>query len=69
MRRCGPAQFTAAYTSSFGHCDLSPPELVAGVEAVMQRVTTGHWGDVATAASLEQAAAATGLGAAHFAAY
>jgi len=58
-----------AYTSSFGHCHFSPSELVAGVEAVMRRVTTGHWGDVATAASLEQAAAATGLGAARFTSY
>ena len=58
-----------AYTSSFGHCNFSPSELVAGVQAVMRRVTTGHWGDVATAASLEQAAAATNLGPAHFTSY
>jgi hypothetical protein len=58
-----------AYTSSFGHCNFTPSELVAGVEAVMRRVTAGHWGDVATAASLEQAAAATGLGGARFTSY
>ena len=51
-----------AYTESFGHCNFSPSELVAGVEAIMHRVTTGQWGSVATAASLEQAADATNLG-------
>ena len=39
-----------AYTDSFGHCNFSPSELVAGVQAVMHRVTTGHWDDVATTA-------------------
>jgi hypothetical protein len=58
-----------AYTESFGHCNFSPSELVAGVEAIRQRVTTGRWGDVATAASLEQAADATDLGPANFTDY
>ena len=58
-----------AYTSSFGHCNFSPAELVAGVGAVMQRVTTGYWGDAATAASLERAANATKLGPANFTSY
>jgi hypothetical protein len=58
-----------AYTESFGHCNFSPSELVAGVEAISQRVSTGRWGDVATAASLEQAADATNLGPANFTNY
>jgi hypothetical protein len=58
-----------AYTESFGHCNFSPSELVAGVQAVMHRVVTGHWDDVATAASLEQAATATNLGPAKFTNY
>jgi hypothetical protein len=58
-----------AYTESFGHCNFSPSELVAGVQAVMHRVVTGHWDDVATAASLEQAADATNLGPAKFTNY
>ena len=58
-----------AFTESFGHCNFSSSELVAGVEAIMHRVTTGHWDDVASAASLERAADATGLGAAHFTRY
>ena len=51
-----------AYTESFGHCNFSPAELVAGVKAIMQRVTTGQWGDAATRASLEHAAVALKLG-------
>jgi hypothetical protein len=58
-----------AYTESFGHCNFSPSELVAGVQAVMHRVTTGHWDDAATAGSLEQAADALNLGPAHFTDY
>ncbi len=58
-----------AFTESYGHCNFSSAELVAGVEAIMHRVTRGQWGNVATAASLEQAAEATGLGQAHFANY
>ena len=58
-----------AFTESFGHCNFSPSELVAGVQAVMHRVTTGYWDNVATAASLEQAADATNLGPASFTRY
>jgi hypothetical protein len=58
-----------AFTESFGHCNFSPSELVAGVQAVMHRVTTGHWDNAATAASLERAAAATNLGPANFTRY
>jgi hypothetical protein len=58
-----------AYTESFGHCNFSSAELVAGVQALMHRVTTGHWGNVATAASLEQAATALNLGPARFTDY
>jgi hypothetical protein len=58
-----------AFTESFGHCNFSPSELVAGVQAVMHRVTTGHWDNVAAAASLEHAADATNLGPANFTRY
>jgi hypothetical protein len=58
-----------AYTESFGHCNFSPSELVAGVQAITQRVATGQWGNVATAASLEQAAGATNLGPANYVNY
>jgi hypothetical protein len=44
------------------HCNFNPAELVAGVEAVQQRVQTGQWGDLADPAVLNAAATATGLG-------
>jgi hypothetical protein len=55
-----------AYTETFGHCNFSPAELVAGVHALMHRITSGHWGDAATTASLEAAATALNLGPARF---
>jgi hypothetical protein len=58
-----------AYTESFGHCNFSSAELVAGVQALMHRVTTGHWDNVATTASLERAATALNLGPARFTDY
>lgn len=58
-----------AYTETFGHCNFSPAELVAGVQAVMHRVTAGQWGNAATAASLEAAATALNLGPARFTDY
>jgi hypothetical protein len=58
-----------AYTESFGHCNFSSSELVAAVQAMMHRVITGHWGDAATAASLQAAATALNLGAARFVDY
>jgi len=58
-----------AFTESYGHCNFSPAELVAGVHAIMHRVTTGQWGDAATTASLEQAATALNLGPARFTDY
>jgi hypothetical protein len=58
-----------AYTQSFGHCNFSAAELVAGVQALLHRVTTGHWGDVATASSLQKAATALNLGPARFTCY
>jgi hypothetical protein len=62
-------QLRQAYTESFGHCNFSPAELVAGVQAVMHGVTTGRWGDVATTVSLERAATALNLGSARFTDY
>ena len=58
-----------AYTESYGHCNFSTAELVAGVQALMHRVTTGQWGNAATTASLEQAATALNLGPARFTDY
>jgi hypothetical protein len=67
VARAGSASLLRqAYTSSFGHCNFSSAELVAGVQAVLHRVSTGHWDDVATARSLQDAADALGLGPARF---
>ena len=43
------------------HCNFTPSELVAGVEAVQERVEPGQWGDLADPAVLNAAANATGL--------
>jgi hypothetical protein len=51
------------------HCNFTPAELVAGVQAVQQRVATGQWDDLASPTSLNAAAAQTGLGASAFIPY
>jgi hypothetical protein len=43
------------------HCNFTPSELVAGVQAVQQRVQTGRWDDLADPGTLNAAANATGL--------
>jgi hypothetical protein len=56
-----------AFVDSFGHCNFTPAELVAGVLAISQRVTAGHWGQLADPGRLNQVASRLGLGAAQFA--
>ena len=58
-----------AYTDSFGHCNFSVSEQVAGIQAVEYRVATGQWGSVATAAGLERAATSLNLDQARFTDY
>ena len=58
-----------AYTDSFGHCNFSVSEQLAGLQALLRRVSTGQWDDVATTASLQPAATALGLDPAHFTGY
>lgn len=65
----GSGLLRQAYTESPGHCNFSVSEQVAGIKAVLQRVTSGQWGDAATPASLQRAAGALGLDPAHFTAY
>jgi hypothetical protein len=43
------------------HCNFTPSELVAGVQAIQQRVRTGRWDHLADPAVLNAAANATGL--------
>jgi hypothetical protein len=56
-----------AFAASFGHCNFSPAELVAGVLALSHRVSTGHWDQVADPGRLNQVASGLDLGAAQFA--
>jgi hypothetical protein len=49
------------------HCNFTPAELLAGVQAVQHRVQTGHWDSVALPSSLEAAATGLNLGDAAFA--
>ena len=56
-----------AFVDSFGHCNFSPAELVAGVLALGHRVTTGHWDQAANPSTLNQVAASLDLGPAQFA--
>ena len=58
-----------AYTDSFGHCNFSVSEQLAGLQALLRRVSTGQWGDAATTASLQRAASALGLDPARFVSY
>jgi hypothetical protein len=45
------------------HCNFTPSELVAGVQAIQQRVDGGRWDHLADPAVLDAAANATNLGA------
>lgn len=58
-----------AYVSRQGHCNFTTAETVAALDTVNQRVTTGHWGDSTSAASLQAAADALGLDGAAYVSY
>jgi hypothetical protein len=58
-----------AYVDRFGHCAFSTSELVAGVEAVNERIATGRWGSVAEPHKLEQFATGLGIDSAAFVPY
>lgn len=58
-----------AFVASYGHCNFSSAELLAGVLALSHRVATGYWDEVAEPASLNQVARSLDLGPARFADY
>lgn len=58
-----------AYVQRQTHCNFTPAELVAGVQAIRQRVDTGRWDDVATPWALQRTAIGLGLGDAAFVPY
>lgn len=69
VRRAGDGRLLRqAYVQAIGHCNFTSAELVAGVQAVRRRVSTGHWGDTRPAA-LNRAASATGFGSSAFITY
>jgi hypothetical protein len=55
-----------AYVDRWGHCSFSPAELVAGVEALRERVDRGYWGSLADPRKLQERASGLGLGEAAF---
>jgi hypothetical protein len=55
-----------AYVDRIGHCNFTAGELVAGVEALGERVETGRWGSVAEPRKLQERAESLGLGEAAF---
>ncbi|MEU3619434.1 MULTISPECIES: alpha/beta hydrolase [unclassified Streptomyces] len=50
-----------AYVDRAGHCNFTPAEIVAGVNTVDERVSTGRWGATATTAALQSSAEALNL--------
>jgi hypothetical protein len=58
-----------AFVASYGHCNFSPAELVAGVLALGHRVSTGQWGQETQPSQLNQVASRLNLGAAQFTSY
>jgi hypothetical protein len=58
-----------AYVDRWGHCSFTTAELVAAVEALRERVDTGHWGSLAQPHELHERATSLGLGAAAFVHY
>lgn len=55
-----------AYVERAGHCTFTDAELVAGLEALRERVETGQWRNLAQPEQLNQRAGALGLGEAAF---
>lgn len=63
VRAAGAASLLRqAYVGRRGHCAFSPSEIVAALQAVTHRATTGRWDSSATTARLQAAAIALGLG-------
>ena len=58
-----------AYVDRWGHCAFTPAELVAGVEALLHRVETGHWDSAAEPRKLNAFASRLGIGDAAFIQY
>jgi pimeloyl-ACP methyl ester carboxylesterase len=55
-----------AYVARQGHCNFTTAEIVAALDTVNARISSGHWGDTTGATHLESAASALGLDGAAF---
>jgi hypothetical protein len=62
VRAGDQALLRQAFVNAQGHCNFTPAELVAGVQALVTRVSTNAWGNVATATQLNAAADALPAG-------
>ncbi|MEU2421037.1 alpha/beta hydrolase [Streptomyces sp. NPDC007851] len=70
VRRAGDsALLRQAYVARQSHCNFTTAEVVAGLHAVEHRLDTGHWGNAATTAELQQSAEELDLGGAAFTDY
>ncbi|MEN3283362.1 MAG: hypothetical protein V7607_4502 [Solirubrobacteraceae bacterium] len=58
-----------AYVFRQGHCNFTPPEIIASLHALEHRIDTGGWGQATSAQSLQTAAEALNEGAAAFVPY
>ncbi len=68
VRKAGDkALLRQAFVQRQEHCNFTPAELVAGVQALQHRVQTGSWDQVALPSSLETVATGLNLGDAAFA--
>ncbi|MDQ0618857.1 alpha/beta hydrolase family protein [Arthrobacter globiformis] len=58
--------FRQAFVNRAGHCNFTVAENIAAIDAMDQRLQTGNWGSVATAANLQRAATSLKLDGANF---
>ncbi|WP_354148819.1 alpha/beta hydrolase [Arthrobacter sp. 754] len=65
----GNSLFRQAFVNRAGHCNFTVAENIAAIEAMDQRLETGHWGSVATTANLQRAAESLELDGAAFVEY
>jgi pimeloyl-ACP methyl ester carboxylesterase len=58
-----------AFVNRAGHCNFTVAENIAAIEAMDQRLDTGHWGSAAATSKLQRAAESLGLDGASFVEY
>ncbi|WP_314193256.1 alpha/beta hydrolase [uncultured Arthrobacter sp.] len=67
VRQAGKnALFRQAFVSRAGHCNFTVAENVAAIDAMDQRLQTGHWDSVATTADLQATATSLKLDGANY---